>query len=161
MAGGSRIQIDDNGITISTGGKIVFQAGQHVFEGGMNVISEIKILPKPPNDNSLKFKYKSNLPDQKDSKNINLSLNKELFIVSNKDNRLINKSILNNKQDDLFSSAQRFYTEGSEEVNAMLFMSDNPFLFFENNSEDGEEKIYSLEENDDESYISEADKIIR
>ena len=34
MAGGSRIQIDDQGITISTGGKIVFQAGQHKFEGG-------------------------------------------------------------------------------------------------------------------------------
>ena len=34
MAGGSRIVISDDGITISTGGKIVYQAGQHKFEGG-------------------------------------------------------------------------------------------------------------------------------
>ena len=34
MAGGSRILINDQGITISTGGKILYQAGQHKFEGG-------------------------------------------------------------------------------------------------------------------------------
>ena len=37
MAGGSQILIDDQGITISTGGKIVYQAGQHKFEGGRRV----------------------------------------------------------------------------------------------------------------------------
>ncbi|CAP02953.1 hypothetical protein ABSDF_p20010 (plasmid) [Acinetobacter baumannii SDF] len=45
MAGGSRILINDQGITISTGGKIVFQAGQHVFEGGQRVKAEIPPLP--------------------------------------------------------------------------------------------------------------------
>lgn len=34
MAGGSRIVISDDGITISTGGKIIYKAGQHNFEGG-------------------------------------------------------------------------------------------------------------------------------
>ena len=45
MAGGSRILIDDQGITISTGGKIVYQAGQHKFEGGRRVKAEIPPLP--------------------------------------------------------------------------------------------------------------------
>ncbi|AMW80167.1 hypothetical protein AMD27_15515 [Acinetobacter sp. TGL-Y2] len=157
MAGGSRIVISDDGITISTGGKIIYKAGQHKFEGGMNVVSEEKVLPHLPTSYSLKFKYKSNLPDQKDSNNIDLSLNKELFIVSNKDNRLISKSILKSKNDDSFSNAQRFYTEDSEEVRSILCMSDNPFLFFENNLENNEEKLESLED-DNESDIAEADK---
>ena len=45
MAGGSRIVISDEGITISTGGKIVYQAGQHKFEGGEKVVSHFPILP--------------------------------------------------------------------------------------------------------------------
>lgn len=34
MAGGSRIIINNQGITITTGGQILYQAGQHKFEGG-------------------------------------------------------------------------------------------------------------------------------
>lgn len=45
MAGGSRILINDQGITISTGGKILYQAGQHKFEGGQRVKAEISPLP--------------------------------------------------------------------------------------------------------------------
>ena len=45
MAGGSQILIDDQGITISTGGKIVYQAGQHKFEGGRRVKADIPPLP--------------------------------------------------------------------------------------------------------------------
>ena len=45
MAGGSRIVINDQGITISTGGKILYQAGQHKFEGGTRVKSKIPSLP--------------------------------------------------------------------------------------------------------------------
>lgn len=45
MAGGSRILINDQGITISTGGKILYQAGQHKFEGGQQVKAEIPPLP--------------------------------------------------------------------------------------------------------------------
>lgn len=45
MAGGSRILINDQGITITTGGKAVFQAGQHKFEGGQRVKAEIPPLP--------------------------------------------------------------------------------------------------------------------
>lgn len=157
MAGGSQIIISSDGITIKTPREFKVFAGQHKFESGQNVVMEQKILPHLPTNYSLKFKYKSNLPDQKDSKNIDLSLNKELFIVSNKDNRLISKSILKSKNDDPFSNAQRFYTEDSEEVHSILCMSDNPFLFFGNNLENSEEKLESLED-DNESDISEADK---
>ena len=45
MAGGSRILINDQGITISTGGKILYQAGQNKFEGGQQVKAEIPPLP--------------------------------------------------------------------------------------------------------------------
>lgn len=45
MAGGSRILINDQGITISTGGKILYQAGQHKFEGRQQVKAEIPPLP--------------------------------------------------------------------------------------------------------------------
>ena len=45
MAGGYRILINDQGITISTGGKILYQAGQHKFEGGQQVKAEIPPLP--------------------------------------------------------------------------------------------------------------------
>jgi len=45
MAGGSRILINDQGITISTGGKILYQAGQHKFEDGQQVKAEIPPLP--------------------------------------------------------------------------------------------------------------------
>ena len=157
MAGGSHIIISSDGITIKTPKEFKGFSGQHKFESGQNVVMEQKILPHLPTNYSLKFKYKSNLPDQKDSKNIDLSLNKELFIVSNKDNRLISKSILKSKNDDPFSNAQRFYTEDSEEVYSILCMSDNPFLFFGNNLENSEEKLESLED-DNESDISEADK---
>lgn len=46
MAGGSRIVISDEGITISTNGKILYQAGQHKFEGGQKVSSVIPLIPK-------------------------------------------------------------------------------------------------------------------
>lgn len=57
MAGGSRILISDDGITISTGGKIVYKAGQHKFEGGQAIASKALILPLfKEYDNSQKFK---------------------------------------------------------------------------------------------------------
>ena len=45
MAGGSRIVINDQGITISTNGKIIFQAGQHKFEGGQKVNVQLPQMP--------------------------------------------------------------------------------------------------------------------
>jgi len=59
MAGGSRIVINDQGITISTGGKIVFQAGQHKFEGGARVNTVIPALPDVENPYVLQYLVKN------------------------------------------------------------------------------------------------------
>ncbi len=59
MAGGSRIQIDDQGITISTGGKIVFQAGQHKFESGVKINTVIPPLPDAENPYILQYLVKN------------------------------------------------------------------------------------------------------
>lgn len=59
MAGGSRIQIDDKGITISTGGKIVFQAGQHVFQEGAKVNTILPSLPDGDNPYILQYLVKN------------------------------------------------------------------------------------------------------
>lgn len=45
MAGGSQIIINDQGITIKTGGKVVFQAGQHKFESGAKIKTVLPTLP--------------------------------------------------------------------------------------------------------------------
>lgn len=46
MASGSQIIINDQGITVTTNGKVVFKAGQHVFEGGEKASVAIPLLPK-------------------------------------------------------------------------------------------------------------------
>ena len=68
MAGGSRIVINDQGITISTNGKIIFQAGQHKFEGGQKV--NVQLPPMPDAQNPYVLQY--------------LVKNKENIAVSNK-----------------------------------------------------------------------------
>lgn len=45
MAGGSQITISDEGITISTNGKILYKAGQHKFESSERVVSHLPTLP--------------------------------------------------------------------------------------------------------------------
>ena len=98
------------------------------------------------------------------SEDTNLSLGKELFIVSKKDHSLVQKFILNqNNQDKQLSNSGRFYTQKSEDISAMLFISEVPYLFFrqdlENNNEQyGFDDDFHNAEEDDESHISEADK---
>ena len=64
MAGGSRIVINDQGITISTGGKIVYQAGQHKFESGQKVSTNLPTLPVAGQPYVLQYlvKDKENVP---------------------------------------------------------------------------------------------------
>ena len=44
-AGGSQIILNDQGITIKTGGKVIFQAGQHKFESGEKIKTVFPTLP--------------------------------------------------------------------------------------------------------------------
>lgn len=64
MAGGSQISISDKGITITTNGKILYQASQHIFEGGREVKYNLPILPKPQAPYILQYlvQDKSNQP---------------------------------------------------------------------------------------------------
>lgn len=45
MAGGSQITINNQGITITTHGKVIFKAGQHQFEGGEKLLTDLPYLP--------------------------------------------------------------------------------------------------------------------
>ena len=60
MAGGSQIIINDHGITIKTGGKIVYQAGQHKFESGEKQSINMPLLPDFGNFN-LQFQLKNTI----------------------------------------------------------------------------------------------------
>lgn len=71
MAGGSRIVISDDGITISTGGKIVYKAGQHKFEGGQKVVTT---LPHMPSSNLEGFNQGFNLISNEEIKNLPFKL---------------------------------------------------------------------------------------
>ncbi|KQW98229.1 hypothetical protein ASC84_05635 [Acinetobacter sp. Root1280] len=113
-------------------------------------------MPQVPTGHSLKFKYVSNLPDQINSQNKNLTLGKELFIVSRKNNKLIQKYLLNgNAGDNKYSFSGRFYTPLNEDVDAILFMSNAPYLFFNQNDDLEEIDFDTFEGND--LIITEAD----
>ncbi|MCH2001872.1 DUF2345 domain-containing protein [Acinetobacter seifertii] len=45
MAGGTRIVINDKGISLITGGKFEVKAGQHIFNNGQRVKAELPNLP--------------------------------------------------------------------------------------------------------------------
>lgn len=57
MAGGSRIIISDEGVTISTNGKILYKAGQHKFEGGQKAVSPVIQLPVLGDINKYNLRY--------------------------------------------------------------------------------------------------------
>lgn len=106
MAGGSRIVISDDGITISTGGKILYQAGQHKFEGGNKVNFT---LPELPN---IQYAY-SNKVDVfnlfKDSELTNVR-----YSVLHK-NGLVKKGVL-----DQYGRTDRLRSHEQEQVKALI-----------------------------------------
>ena len=57
MAGGSRIVINDQGVTISTGGKVIFKASQHNFESGESVPTPKVSLPVVGDSNHYTLRY--------------------------------------------------------------------------------------------------------
>lgn len=71
MAGGSRIIISDQGVTISTNGQILYQAGQHKFEVGQKVVTT---LPNLPTSNLQGFNHGFNLIGDYEIKNLALKL---------------------------------------------------------------------------------------
>lgn len=57
MAGSSQIVINDEGITVITNGKIIFKAGQHIFERGERIISPVIQLPIFGDTNKYNIRY--------------------------------------------------------------------------------------------------------
>ena len=134
MAGGSRIVISDDGITISTGGKIVYQAGQHKFEGGQKVVSPKISLPmsETPYSNKIDYTWDSNLNNKK-----------EIFVLDQNQNSLI-KSKVDNLDHKNNLSSLRFYTPQSTEFIALGFNSS--YVSVEQKRLDGENRDELLEE---------------
>ena len=71
MAGGSQITISDQGITITTNGKVVFKAGQRKFENGAKVINT---LPNLPSSNLEGFNHGFNLISDENISNLPFKL---------------------------------------------------------------------------------------
>lgn len=71
MAGGSQIIINNQGITVITHGKVVFKAGQHIFEGGERVVTT---LPNIPSSNLEGFNHGFNLISEEQIKNLPFKL---------------------------------------------------------------------------------------
>ena len=134
MAGGSRIVISDDGITISTGGKIVYQAGQHKFEGGQKVVSPKISLPMSETPYSNKIDY---------TRDSNLNHKKEIFVLDQNQNSLI-KSKVDNLDHKNNLSSLRFYTPQSTEFIALGFNSS--YVSVEQKRLDGENRDELLEE---------------
>jgi type VI secretion system secreted protein VgrG len=134
MAGGSRIVISDDGITISTGGKIIYKAGQHNFEGGQKVVSPKTALPmfETPYSNKIDYTWDSNLKNKK-----------EIFVLDENKNSLI-KSKVDHLDHENNLSSLRFYTLQSTEFIALGFNSS--YVSVEQKRLDGENRDELLEE---------------
>ncbi len=70
---------------------------------------------------------------------------------------MIQKYLLNERKDNQYSFSERFYTSSIEDVSAILFMSNDPHLFF-NQDDDILNEIDFNTIDEDDSIIAEADK---
>lgn len=144
MAGGSRILINDKGITISTGGKVVFQAGQHVFQGGVHVpIPKVSLpMSETPYSNKIDYKWDNNIGNKK-----------ELFVLDQNKNSLITSKV-NQLDDENNLSSLRFYTSQATEFTALSFNSSFVSLTQKRSDEENIDELLEealFEENDDVS----------
>lgn len=137
MAGGSRIVISDDGITISTGGKIVYQAGQHKFEGGQKVVSPMTVLPTAPNDYSRKFF----IPTSVESVESNIRVGNPTHILglrSGDHKPLFYENIKSNNSAKNIET-NRFYTNQSTDAIVHLFVDLPVMNIHESDDEDGKD----------------------
>ncbi len=137
MAGGSRIVINDQGITISTNGKILYQAGQHKFEGGQRVKAEIPLLPIV---NEVKtFTNKWDFYDlfyEADFSNVKYKL------INNKNNTYISGIL------DEHGRTQRMNTPSNEDLDILIGTDDEWTVFMDDEDlEDVEHICNSCGEN--------------
>ncbi|MCH7313881.1 type VI secretion system Vgr family protein [Acinetobacter sp. ANC 3882] len=147
-AGNSQLKLNGSGIFPTTGGKFEVKAGQHVFQGGANVVVPKISLPTVKALFSHQINYNWHLKSEG---------KKEIFVIDQKSNRLIKT-----KKDQLDSenkiSSLRFHTPQATDFTALIFNSDIPWLKqdvpdSENIDELLEEAL--LDEESDEVYTEE------
>ena len=139
MAGGSQILIDSQGVTVTTNGKVVFKAGQHVFEGGERVVTPVTILPTAPNDYSHKVNYKFSYTDGNGQKiDPPENIQKQVFVIENATKKLLAQRILNNSIED---TTLRFHTAEVKHFTALLFNSENIMMDKPNDPFFNEEEV--------------------
>lgn len=134
MAGGSRIVISDDGITISTGEKIIYQAGQHKFEGGAHVpIPKVSLpMSETPYSNKIDYNWDDNTGNEK-----------EIFVLDQNKNSLLTSKV-DQLDDENNLSSLRFYTSESTEFTALGF--DSSYVSLKQKRLDGENIDELLEE---------------
>ena len=138
MAGGSRIVISDDGITISTGGKIIYRAGQHKFEGGQKVVSPMTVLPTVPNDYSRKFF----IPTSVESAESNIKVGTPTHILGLKadDHEPIFFEKINSNSSEESVETNRFYTDQSTNAIVHLFVDLPVMNIHESDEEDNKDE---------------------
>lgn len=144
MAGSSRIVINDQGITISTGGKVVFKAAQHTFEGGASIPPPKTVLPNPISTYSHKINYNFKYTDS-NGKELDppMGTERNLFVVEKDTSELLAQRDLNKGDQD---TSLRFHSEEEKPFNALIFHSektqahtpDDHFFHEDDESEDEE-----------------------
>lgn len=117
MAGGSQIVINGQGVTVTTNGKVIFKAGQHIFEGGEQIPIPKFSLPTSETLYSNKIDYISS------SEQGSSCLNNDVFcfVVDKLTGALITSNNIGNSK---MMTSERFYTREKQEVISFLMFGD-------------------------------------
>lgn len=144
MAGGSRILINDQGITISTGGQVLFQAGQHKFESGQRVKAEIPHLPVA---NEIKtFTNKWDFYDLFYEANFS---NVKYKLINNKNNTFISGML------DEHGRTQRMNTSNNEDHDILIGTDEEWTVSMDDGSDDDFEYDCSCGSEDEHEHEDE------
>ncbi|ENX35956.1 hypothetical protein F889_00655 [Acinetobacter colistiniresistens] len=144
----SQLKLNGSGIFPTTGGKFEVKAGQHLFNGGANIVVPKISLPTVKTLFSNQINYNWNIKSEGQ---------KEIFIIDRESNSLI-KTKTDQLDHDNNMSSLRFHTPQAMDFTALIFNSDIPRLKqdvpdSENIDELLEEVV--LEEESDEVYTEE------
>ncbi|OEY95503.1 type VI secretion system protein [Acinetobacter proteolyticus] len=117
-AGSSQIKLNGSGIFPTTGGKFEVKAGQHLFEGGANIVVPKLSLPTAKTLFSNQINYNWDIESEG---------NKQIFIIDQKTNHLI-KTKMDQLDAENQLSSLRFHTPQATDFTALIFNSDLPRL---------------------------------
>ncbi|QHH94956.1 type VI secretion system tip protein VgrG [Acinetobacter gyllenbergii] len=114
----SQLKLNGSGIVATTGGKFEVKAGQHVFQGGENIVVPKLSLPTAKTLFSNQINYNWDIESEG---------NKQIFIIDQKTNHLI-KTKMDQLDAENQLSSLRFHTPQATDFTALIFNSDLPRL---------------------------------